>query len=362
MIKSLSKLKLIVKKLPKKATLEQIKTHFPGVVEIKMHMINNKFSGTAFLHFRELDSLNNVLESDNFRTFNGKKITVEYCEPKDKYLREKGVFLETSDKNKFNNKHGGLNKREDRELDSSKDNLNHKSEGKLGKKEAYLKKKETSQPNQGFKLITNEKSNKKSELKRMNKKIDRKCSKNVAIGPENSAEKDFKEICKREVSETKIEISNLSYKETESSIRKYFSKFGTIKEVNLEFKDCVFTGKAIITYTSFRRFDILDHEHIINDNYLLISCINKKIRYNHRRVILKNIKKSLEKVHLRKMLARYKIKSIQLKHTGKKKRNLGFGFVEFMDEQECALFVENYDKLKENIGPDSMVEFSIEKY
>lgn len=158
--------------------------------------------------------------------------------------------------------------------------------------------------------------------------------------------------------ENKILVKGLGYRETEESVKQYFSQFGTVEKVLLEKNSkgrC--TGRGTITFTTnintSREFRLnnrlifierLKKQHL-NTTRLHISHINKDINISKMRLILKS--------------GGFIPKNIRIDMTNSK--NNGYGFVEFKTPEEAYSFIEGFGNLQELFGLKSYVEFSKEK-
>ncbi|KAM0673556.1 hypothetical protein GVAV_002931 [Gurleya vavrai] len=170
-------------------------------------------------------------------------------------------------------------------------------------------------------------------------------------------------IIKNETNE--IAVLNLSFKETEETIKNVFSVYGEIEKI--EFSDPK-SGKAKIKYKGKYNADLLRKEIIMSNKVLKIYRENAndeiKKETNMRRVFINHMDKSFKIIDVRNILREYKnikVVDIKVKNEGVRKRNPGFCFVEFKSEEHAKWFVENFKDIRKRFGNESKVEFSIDK-
>ncbi|KAG5859942.1 putative RNA-binding protein [Encephalitozoon hellem] len=159
--------------------------------------------------------------------------------------------------------------------------------------------------------------------------------------------------------DNKYILTNLSYKEDKESISKVFEKYGEIERITIKKnKDNISTGKAIIT---FKKKAVIKEEIVMNNKPIYIERVKKPLE-NKTRFFLGKITKSLSIVDIRKILAeaRCKPKDIRILY-GENKRNRGYGFIEYANEEDANMFAKKFEKIKELLGPESYYEYSNEK-
>ncbi len=158
--------------------------------------------------------------------------------------------------------------------------------------------------------------------------------------------------------ENKIIVKGLGYRENEESVKEYFSQFGKVEKVVLEknLKNRC-TGRGTITFFS----NINTSQPFRLNNRLLFIERIKKQHVNTTRLHISHIYKNINISKLRLILKSegFVPKNIRIDLFNGK--NPGYGFVEFKNPEEASKFIDNFDKLKILLGPESYVEFSKEK-
>lgn len=159
--------------------------------------------------------------------------------------------------------------------------------------------------------------------------------------------------------ENKIIVYNLSYKETEESVSKFFQSFGTVLKTVLEKNSKGFcTGKAVVTFMNpFKDDSVLR----LNGRLLRIEKM-KKQKINKTRLFISHMKKNMKIAELRQILKTKGFVPKSIKIDLNEGRNRGYGFIEFNSAEEAERLIKEYKKIQEEIGEKSEVEYSKEKY
>lgn len=163
--------------------------------------------------------------------------------------------------------------------------------------------------------------------------------------------------------ENKLIVHNLSFKETEESVRKYFSELAEVEKVILEKNSKgLCTGKGVVTFSSAfypgqekRLYDLR-----LSGRLLRIERIKKQIM-NRTRLFISHIKKNIKISDLRAILKKAGFVPKSVKIDLNDNRNKGYGFVEFNTPQQAERFMKGFGKVQTALGEDSFVEYSQEK-
>ncbi|KAM0685673.1 hypothetical protein COBT_003113, partial [Conglomerata obtusa] len=162
-----------------------------------------------------------------------------------------------------------------------------------------------------------------------------------------------------------ITVMNLSYKESEESIRKCFSIYGEITNIEMcNDKQGKFLGKAKLTFVKKLNKDVL-HKEIILNNKILKVLREKPLEtieteQSVKRIFINHMNKEFKIIDIRNIIREYKnIKAIDIrvKNEGPKLRNPGYCFVEFKLPEHAVWFVENFGDIYTKFGADSKVEY-----
>ncbi|ELA42167.1 uncharacterized protein VICG_00810 [Vittaforma corneae ATCC 50505] len=163
--------------------------------------------------------------------------------------------------------------------------------------------------------------------------------------------------------ENKLIVHNLSFKETEESVSRFFGQFAEVEKVVLEKNSkglCV--GKGVVTFSTafYSGQEKKLYDLRMNGRLLRIERIKKQV-LNRTRLFISHIKKNLKIADLRSILKKEGFVPKSVKIDLNDNRNKGYGFVEFQTPEQAESFVKSYSKLKELLGPGSFVEYSQEK-
>ncbi|ELQ75484.1 hypothetical protein THOM_1523 [Trachipleistophora hominis] len=88
--------RLILRKVPH-TTEQEILSHFQLADKARMLMKNDKFTGTVFLQFMNYKKTKKTLEDESLRNFNGHTIEIDYCLPREVYLKKKHLYAENAE-------------------------------------------------------------------------------------------------------------------------------------------------------------------------------------------------------------------------------------------------------------------------
>ncbi|KAL7347916.1 RNA-binding domain-containing protein [Encephalitozoon intestinalis] len=159
--------------------------------------------------------------------------------------------------------------------------------------------------------------------------------------------------------DNKYILTNLSYKENEESISKVFEKYGEIERIRIKKnKDNISTGKAIIT---FKKKAVIKEEIVMNNKPVYIERM-KKPWENKTRFFLGKLNKAHSIVEIRKILADVECKPKEIRVIyGENKRNRGYGFIEYANEEDANAFTEKFEEIKDRLGAGCYYEYSNEK-
>lgn len=163
--------------------------------------------------------------------------------------------------------------------------------------------------------------------------------------------------------ENRLLVNNLSFKESEDSVMKFFSQFAPTDKVVLEKNSKGFcNGKATVTFsTEYNPIpDSKLYDLRLNGRLLRIERI-KRPMVNTSRLFISHMNKNLKISDVRSILKERKHSPKSIKIDLQDDRNRGYGFVEFNSPQEANAFIEDFNNLKLKIGENSYVEFSQEK-
>lgn len=155
-------------------------------------------------------------------------------------------------------------------------------------------------------------------------------------------------------------INNLSYKETEESLKKYFSTFGRIEKISLQKnKKNIFVGKAVITINKPLK---IDNDFILNGKILRVERIKDQM-VNDKRIFVSHINKNLSILDIRNMLKENEIKpsDIRIRYDSITKKNNGFCHLTYNNRLEAKKFESKWKYIKEKLGFDSNYEYAYEK-
>ena len=158
--------------------------------------------------------------------------------------------------------------------------------------------------------------------------------------------------------ENKIIVNGIGFRETEETVGAFFSKSGTVEKVVLEKNSKGFcTGKATVTFTTNINSG---REFVLGGRRLRIERI-KQQKINTMRLHISHMNKGINISKLRSILKSegFVAKNIRIDLSNGKNR--GYGFVEFSTPEEAEDFVENFARVREQMGAESFVEFSKEK-
>jgi hypothetical protein len=162
-----------------------------------------------------------------------------------------------------------------------------------------------------------------------------------------------------EYMDNKYILSNLSYKETEESITERFRKFGEVERVAIERnRDGISTGKAVIT---FRDSAFIKGEVVMNSKLISVERI-KRPQHNYNRLFLSHVNKDMTIVSIRKLVMSIgpRPTDIRLKYSENKRHN-GYCFLTYDTEEKAKAVASRFDEVKERLGPEAYIEFSVEK-
>lgn len=163
--------------------------------------------------------------------------------------------------------------------------------------------------------------------------------------------------------ENRLIINNLSFRESEESVSKFFSQFGPVEKVVLEKNAKGFCkGKATVTF-SIEKNPIPDsklYDLRLNGRLLRFERIKRPV-VNTSRLFISHMNKNLKISDIRSALKERKHIPKSIKIDLQEGRNKGYGFIEFNSPQEAQAFIEDYENLESKIGDGSFVEFSQEK-
>jgi RNA recognition motif-containing protein len=158
--------------------------------------------------------------------------------------------------------------------------------------------------------------------------------------------------------ENLVLVNGLGYKETEQSIREYFSQFGQIEKIIVEKNSKnICTGKASITFST----NINTGQEFRLGNRLLRIERAKKQMINRTRVHVSHMNKSINISKLRAILKSKGFIAKNIKIDQVNGKNKGYGFIEFDRVDQSEKFLSEYDFFKSELGPDSFAEYSKEK-
>jgi len=159
--------------------------------------------------------------------------------------------------------------------------------------------------------------------------------------------------------ECKMIVIGLGYRETEESVKEYFSKFGDLEKAIIEKNSkgyCL--GRGTLTFKSYVNTSQVFR---LNNRVLRIERI-KKQKINLTRVHVSHMGKEVNISRLRQIL---KIEGFVPENIridmGDNGMNKGFGFIEFKTPEDAKRFIEKYPTFSDKVGDASFVEYSKEK-
>lgn len=157
-----------------------------------------------------------------------------------------------------------------------------------------------------------------------------------------------------------IIVSNLSFKETENSIKECFKKYGAIERVQLTYsKDKKFIGKAIII---FKHPVFINEDIKLNYKILRIERMKNKT-VNDKRIFISRLNKNLTILQLRNILKKFNIKpkDIRMRFEIETKRNIGYCHVTYSSALEAKAFEKKWNLFKHDLGVETFYEYAQEK-
>ncbi|KAH9411567.1 hypothetical protein HK407_04g06720 [Ordospora pajunii] len=168
-----------------------------------------------------------------------------------------------------------------------------------------------------------------------------------------------KSALSEEYMNTKYILLNLSYKETEETISKEFSKYGEIEKISIKKnKYNISTGKAVIT---FKKKAVIRDEVVMSSKPIYVERVKVPVQ-NKKRFFVGGLAKKHSIVEIRTILANAGCKPLDIVVPyGNNKKNKGYGFIEYRDEKEANVFASKFDSVKALLGPDCYFEYSNEK-
>ncbi|WUR04965.1 RNA-binding domain-containing protein [Vairimorpha necatrix] len=155
-------------------------------------------------------------------------------------------------------------------------------------------------------------------------------------------------------------VNNLSYKETEETIKERFKKYGTVENVKLCYtKDQKFIGKAIITFKNRVK---INEEITLGHKVLRIEKLKEKI-VNDKRIFISRINKNISILEMRNIFKSHgvKPKDIRCRYETETKRNNGYCHITYNTAEEAKKFEEEWTRFKGKLGQETYYEYAQEK-
>ncbi|ELA46065.1 hypothetical protein VCUG_02456 [Vavraia culicis subsp. floridensis] len=367
--------RLILRKVPL-TTERELLDHFKLADKARMLMKNDKFTGTVFLQFMNFKKTKKVLEDKSLCKFNGHTIEVDYCLPREVYLKKKYMGGEDREEmgqdNRDESKNGKMNSKTTNNCEETCDVGNKKSSKRGSNNETGEEKEDKNIARKKQRKEKDDEHDTKENIKNKEQKLncvemnDNRSVKKKSIGEHEKIKvgkecvADGKYITKpskanlQNVSPDTLYnfvLTNLAYNETEQSLRAYFDSFGIIHEITIKKNNDGFcTGTAILAFV--KMFKTIQGEVLCNSRTVYVRFIKHTYR-----IFISSVKKTLTKEMIAGYLRDkgYEVAEVVVPVGGDRK-NRGYCFVQFDGENGVKRFKNEYRRHKKFFGGKSCIE------
>lgn len=367
--------RLILRKVPL-TTERELLDHFKLADKARMLMKNDRFTGTVFLQFMNFKKTKKVLEDKSLRKFNGHTIEVDYCLPREVYLKKK--YMDGGNREEMGRdsgdecENGKRNSKTTNNYEETCDLRNRTSSKRVINSETGEEKEDKNIAKKKQRKEKDYEQNTKENVK--NKEQKPNC---VEMNDDRSVKKkSIDEHEKTKVGEKCVAdgkyitqpskanlqnvspdtlynfvLTNLAYNETEQSLRAYFDSFGIIHEITVKKNNDGFcTGTAILAFV--KMFKTIQSEVLCNSRTVYVRFIKHTYR-----IFISGVKKMLTKEMIAGYLRDkgYEVAEVVVPVGGDRK-NRGYCFVQFDGENGVKRFKSEYRRHKKFFGGKSCIE------
>lgn len=156
-----------------------------------------------------------------------------------------------------------------------------------------------------------------------------------------------------------VYVTNLSYKDDESTVQALFQQYGPIAKIDYSTNTCT------VHYKQKPDARLFDSEIIHNEKILKIVKSKKngdpaaKQVKSSCRLFISNINKNLKIVDVRRIARKVgKVVDVKVHNTGPRLRNKGYCFVEFKSDADARRLKEEFKTWRNEFGESPKVEYA----